>query len=114
MTNRNVEEYCRARRFSKAVVEGGIEYLIQNWKRLVRLLSAPYTSGIDEYRNSLTSRSILEEVLPLVTDAEREAILPTLREVDAEFMRLTVPSVTQVYNKKDAPKEWWWLHRLPP
>ncbi|MDB5293361.1 MAG: hypothetical protein JWL69_4602 [Phycisphaerales bacterium] len=111
--NLQIQNYCRSRGHSRNVVDGGLEYLVSGWRDTVTRLHAGYKRGIFEYMNDLDGRSILEEVLPLATEAERRAVLDALSTLDAEFRDLTVASKVRV-SESGNNRHYWWLYRLPP
>jgi hypothetical protein len=112
--NPQIQDYCRARAFSRNVVDGGLEYLVSRWRDTVTRLRKGYKKrGVFEYMNDLDARSILEEVVPLATEEERKAVLDALSTLDAEFRDLTVASQERV-SKSGNNRDYWWLYRLPP
>jgi hypothetical protein len=112
--NNQIQSYCRSRGYSRLVVNGGLEYLVSQWRITVKLLHKAYERGIDEYRNDLDARTIIEELLPLATEPERRAVFDALSTLDAEFRDLTVPSEERVSKTFETPSKYWWLYRLPP
>jgi hypothetical protein len=109
--NTSIAEYLRAQKYHPKIVEGGVNYLIDEWRKLVAQIHSGFQRGIDEYRNDLDGRTILEEVIPLLRpEDEREKILKEVSLLDAEFRNLTI-DMERCVNPR---AKHWWDYRLPP
>ena len=114
-----VREYCERRGFSRFVCNGGIDYLLLRWSRIVAHVEEGYRGLIEEYVNDMDARRIISELLPIASDGERarvEAVIPAL---DERFLEVTVPVDSCIWGAKAAadygyrPDHDWWYYRVP-
>jgi hypothetical protein len=114
-----VRKFCEQRRFSRFVRDGGIDYLLRRWTRIVAHVEEGYRGIIEEYMNDMDARRIISELLPIASDEERaraEAVVPAL---DERFFKVTVPVDSCIWgaefeaNNGYRPDHDWWYYRLP-
>ncbi|HUS07425.1 MAG TPA: hypothetical protein VMZ52_14050 [Bryobacteraceae bacterium] len=60
MTDRELEEYLRENGYPERVVRAGRKGLIDGWDRFVAEVEQGYRLGLEEYRNSLDLRGVIE------------------------------------------------------
>jgi hypothetical protein len=76
-----VRKFCEQRKFSRFVRDGGIDYLLRRWTRIVAHVEEGYHGIFEEYLNDMDARRIMSELLPIASDEERaraEAVVPEL------------------------------------
>jgi hypothetical protein len=114
-----VRKFCEQRRFSRFARDGGIDYLLRRWTRIVAQVEEGYHGIFEEYLNDMDARRIISELLPIAGDEERaraEAVLPAL---DERFFKVTVPVDSCIWraqaeaNHGYRPAHDWWYYRLP-
>lgn len=114
-----VVEFCKQRGYSERVCAGGLDYLLKTWDRVVRDILAGYKRLFDEFLNDMDCRMIINELLPIATDAERDAVLLPLSSLDRSFHEATVMSSSCIWGDDNAAKcGWtsskdWWYYRVP-
>ncbi len=90
--SRDVHQYCEKRGFSQHVCEGGFDYLVHRWTKIVSAVESGYRLSFYEYLNDLDARKIIDELATHASEAEWrdvEAILPAL---DTRFLAATLPT----------------------
>jgi hypothetical protein len=101
------------------VIEGGLEGLLAAWEKTAEAAAAGYRLGLDDYRNDVDGREILESALAEAGDAERAALLPRLAAADQKIKAHLFPSGPCLWGDKEAvsrgwtPEKNWWYFRLP-
>jgi hypothetical protein len=114
-----VRKFCEQRKFSRFVRDGGIDYLLRRWTRIVAHVEEGYHGIFEEYLNDMDARRIMSELLPIASDEERaraEAVVP---ELDERFFKVTVPVDSCIWGpQREAdygyrPDHDWWYYRLP-
>ena len=112
MVNVKLRQYFAERGYSERVIEGGLRYLLDRWRSLVERLPRGYDRGIDEYRDDLDCRSIIEEAMPWLEPTERAAVATETEALDEQFRSATSPSAVPAM--RTAADGQWWLYRFPP
>jgi len=114
-----VRKFCEQRRFSRLVRDGGIDYLLRRWTRIVAHVEEGYHGIFEEYVNDMDARRIMSELLPIASDEERaraEAVVPSL---DGRFFKVTVSVDSCIWGAEAEANHGyrrdhdWWYYRLP-
>jgi hypothetical protein len=114
-----VREFCERRGFSRFVRDGGIDYLLRRWARIVAHVEEGYDGMFEEYLNDMDARRIMSELLPVASDEERaraEAVIPSL---DERFFKVTVTVDSCIWGAEAEANYGyrhdhdWWYYRLP-
>ncbi len=115
-----VREYCRRRGYADRVILGGLTGLIERWEYAVsKIVESDSQHLIEEYQNELDGRSIIEEVLPLAMQKERQSIHERLNIADSRFRAASVARDECVWGERVAarrgytPATHWWYYRWP-
>ena len=80
-----IKEYCRKKGYANHVVKGGLKYLVTNWERTVASITNGYSFGLDDYLNDMDGRKILNEVLDIATDEQKNLIEARIKIADESF-----------------------------
>jgi hypothetical protein len=81
-----VRKYCLQKGYARHVVEGGLDYLITKWEKIVARMVSGYPFGIDDFRNDMDLRRILAEVITVATEDQKESIESRLKKADELFI----------------------------
>jgi hypothetical protein len=114
-----VRQYCEQRGFASFVREGGFDYLIRRWTRIVTHIEEGYHLTFDDYLNDMDSRKIINELLPLASDGESAKVGALVPLLDNRFLAATRPVDLCVWGHANAAKnDWrpdrdWWYFRIP-
>jgi len=114
-----VADALRARGVSERVLAGGLAGLVASWERFAHELERGYGAGLDEWRNDVDVRDILDEALRAASGDERRALARRVRLADARVRKLLVPAGHCVWGAKNAAKHGWnagrqWWYFLEP
>jgi hypothetical protein len=116
--NDPIREYCRQKGCADFVVEGGLDYLIPTWERIVDSVVKGEPQYQDDYLNDVDTRQIIAEVLPIATESQREAILERLEAADKRMHSAVVPTKECIWGKENAEQygwsreeQWWYFTR---
>jgi hypothetical protein len=83
-----VREYLEDNGYPRHLIEGGREGLIRRWREFVTEVEQGYTRGLEDYRNDLDLRRIIQ--LADAVDAE-------VRELDERLRRILTPTKQRVW-----------------
>jgi hypothetical protein len=114
-----VRQYCTQNDLSERVCSGGIEYLVDNWQRIVTGIVDGYTGLFDEYLNDMDSRRIIYELVPLADEIERGIVAASLPALDGDFFKSTRSTNSCIWGEDVAAKSGyrpdrdWWYYRVP-
>jgi hypothetical protein len=92
----SVRAFLRRRGAAPHVVAGGSENLVAGWRHFVSQVEAGYPLGLDDYRNDLDIRSLIE-LAGLAAQVEDE---------DHRFRALLTRTDLAVWSS-DTPDAWW-------
>ena len=85
MTEAEIEEYLRDNGYPEHICRAGRDGLIAKWRKFVEEVERGYRFGLEEYRNDLDIRAILELI-----ESEGEE----LEDIDSRFQAmLTSPDI---------------------
>jgi hypothetical protein len=114
-----VRKYCEQRGFSRFVCNGGFDYLLRCWERIVAHVDEGYQGSIDEYLNDMDVRRIINELLPLASDEEQDKVERVGPSLDGRFLKATCPVDSCIWGQENAAKydyrrdRDWWYYRIP-
>lgn len=101
MTEAEIREYLRDNGYPDHIVRGGREGLIRRWRQFVTEVEQGYEFGLEDYRNDLDIRGIIEliEAGGAVEDA------------DARFRLLLTGTENRIW--ESASGDPWWDYGYP-
>jgi hypothetical protein len=102
MTESELRQYLEDNGYPRHVVTGGRAGLVRGWKRFVEQVEDGYSFTLDDYRNDLDGRAILQ--LAGVEDEE-------VRALDARLRKLLVATDVRVW--ESAPGDPFWDFGYP-
>jgi hypothetical protein len=70
-------------------VKDGLNYLIPQWRKFTNSVDENDGSTIDEYLNDLDVRKIIDTILPLLSEQERDRIISVIDFDDKQFISKT-------------------------
>ena len=112
-----IQEYCKQRKFTDFVIEGGLEYLISKWEKMVLRVKNGCTMTKDEYLNDMGTRRIINEVWLPASDDQIAQYQEQLKDADEEYFDSTVSCEECIWGSKNAAKygyiqevDWWYYH----
>ena len=114
-----VKQYCEQHGFSRLVRDGGLDYLLRRWDRIVAHVDEGYHGLFVEYLNDMDARRILNELLPIASAEERAGFERLVPPLDDRFLRATRPVDFCIWGKETAAKcgyrhdRDWWYYRVP-
>ncbi len=113
-----IQEYCKQRRYAKHVIEGGLEYLIPRWEKIVIEIQNGYTQTIYEYLNDMSCRHIIHEVWSLASEQQIKKYKIRLKTADKEYFTATFPVIDCIWGSQTAKSKYnsevhWWYYRIP-
>lgn len=114
-----VRELATQRGFSSNVRDGGFEYLLRVWRSTVREVEVGYSALFDEYLNDMDGRKIIDALLPVASESERQKVTTEVRQLDARFFAVTRPVDDCIWGADNARKHGytrqrdWWYYRVP-
>jgi hypothetical protein len=114
-----VADALRARGVSERVLAGGLAGLVASWERFATELERGYAGGLDEWRNDVDVRDILDEALRAASADERRALRRRARIADARVRKLLVQSGRCLWGAQNAASHGWnpgrqWWYFLEP
>ena len=114
-----VADFLSARGCPVSVIDGGLGGLVSRWERLGDAIAAGYRLGLDDYRNDVDARQIIDAAWAVADEAGRAPLAPRLQAADARFRRLTRAMSRCLWGNAAARREgWdatrnWWYYTAP-
>lgn len=114
-----VREFCKRSGFAEQVCNGGLDYLLGSWRRTVHRIVEGYRGLFDEYLNDMDGRRIINELMPVASEAERARSVELLSTLDNSFLDATLACEACIWGDDQAAKHGydrnrdWWYYRLP-
>ena len=114
-----IREYCVQKGYAQHVIEGGLDYLITSWEKTSRKTATGYSLGFDNFLNDVDGRRILEEVLSVAPEAQKQATESRLKQADESFLESTVESSGCIWGRANEEKRGfsrdkdWYYYRVP-
>lgn len=102
-----------------AVIANGLQGLVENWERVVRLVVAGYPHGLDDYLNDIDCRQLLENALDLAPVDMRVVVTSRMNEADRLIRPALVRAERCLWGGIAAENEgWtaeknWWYYSVP-
>lgn len=115
----DVRRYCEERGFSSRVCEGGFDYLLERWTKIVAAVEEGYRLCFDEYLNDMDARKIIDELATYASDGEWAEVEDLLPSLDDRFHVATRPVEVCIWGEGNAAKHGygadrdWWYFRVP-
>jgi hypothetical protein len=101
MTDPEIQNYLRDNGYPEHIVRDGRAGLLRRWREFVERVEKGYTLGLEDYRNDLDVRAILELAVSGTDDANATEI----RALDERLKKMLV--VTNVRVWESAPSPFW-------
>ncbi|MGD0462727.1 MAG: hypothetical protein ABSB74_09575 [Tepidisphaeraceae bacterium] len=114
MTDKIVS-FLLSRGFKRKAAEAGVEGFLKGWRATVRMLSQKESNWIiHDFWYNLNRRSMLDELIPLLSEVERSRVTEELTQLDQEFKKNTWPTLHNLNKASRATGENVWRdYRLP-
>jgi len=96
MTDPEIETYLRDNGYPEQIVRDGRAGLIRRWRDFVREVEHGYSLGLEDYRNDLDTRAIIE-----LAGAENDEV----RALDGRLRKLLTSTGVRVW--ESAPSPFW-------
>ena len=97
----SVRAFLRTRGAAPHIIAGGSEKLVAGWRHFVSQVEAGYPLGLDDYRNDLDLRGLIELAgLAIRVEDEDRRFRVLLTHTDAAVWSADVPDA-------------WWVHGYP-
>jgi len=115
----SVREYCLKKGYARHVIAGGLEGIVADWERTVAETVEGYRLEFEDYLNDMDGRSILEEVLAVASEEQKQNVQARIGSADALFVAHTVSSSQCVWGEHTEAKHGysrekdWWYYRVP-
>ena len=114
-----VRAWLAARGCPLFVVEGGIAGLVASWESFALALEAGYACGLDEYRNDVDGRELLQGALAVASEDEGRAFGRRVRLADARVRQELRATPVCVWGAKNAARNGWnagrnWWYFMTP
>ena len=97
MSMDRVREYLEDNGYPRHLVEGGREGLIRRWREFVNEVEQGYKLGLEDYRNDLDVRMIIEQA---------EAGNGEVRELDERLRKMLVPTEQRLWESGPGKPFW--------
>ena len=117
--SRDVRQRCEERGFSRHACEGGFDYLLQRWTKIVASVESGYRLLFDEYLNDMDSRKIIDELATYASESEWDDVEAALPSLDNRFFAATRPTSACIWGEHVAiqrgyrPDRDWRYYRVP-
>src|SRR5262245_27496739 len=117
-----IRDMLRQRGASPAAVRGGLDYLIQRWRKIVESVErggGDAETDMDDYLSDMDARQLLHDALEIAGEKRYARFAEELDSLDERFHAATWPVDVCIWGAKSAMKEeWtpqrnWWYFRLP-
>ena len=101
MTDAEIRDYLRDNGYPSHIIRGGREGLIRRWRQFVTEVEQGYEFGLEDYRNDLDIRGILELI----------GLGDAVAEADDRFQALLAGTEHRVW--ESASGNPWWDYGYP-
>lgn len=102
-----VRTYLRQKGAPYGVITRGLRGLVENWERIVDMVTAGYSLTLDDYLNDIDGRQLLQNALGVAPPEVRDAFLDRVRAADARMKALVVPAGRCLWGAIVASEEGW-------
>jgi hypothetical protein len=114
-----VSDFLKGRGCPVHVVRGGLKGLVENWENIVEQVVKGYELGLDDYLNDMDGRQLLEEVLTVAHEQERNTYAGRLRQADSKMKKIVAPAGKCLWGSEIAEAEGWsarmnWWYFMKP
>ena len=111
-----IRDFLRQQGQPYAIIANGLQGLVENWERVVRLVVAGYPYGLDDYLNDIDCRQLLENALELAPLDMRTIVAARMTEADRLIRpvltlaaRCVWGGITAENEGWSAEKNWWYF-----
>jgi hypothetical protein len=114
-----IRDFLRQQGQPYAIIANGLQGLVENWERVVRLVVTGYPHSLDDYLNDIDCRQLLENALELAPVDVRAMLTARITEAD----RMIRPALTQAArclwggiaadNEGWTAEKNWWYFSVP-
>jgi hypothetical protein len=101
MTDPEIQNYLRDNGYPEHVVRDGRAGLLRQWREFVGQVEKGYTLGLEDYRNDLDVRAILELAVPWIDDKNAAEI----QALDDRLKKMLIATSVRVW--ESAPSPFW-------
>lgn len=114
-----VRVWLAARGCPPFVVDGGLEGLVAGWEKFVNELESGYPDALDEYRNDVDGRELLDGALAVASEDDRRGLSRRVRVADRRARAALVLNSRCIWGSQNAAREgWnagrnWWYFMVP-
>jgi hypothetical protein len=105
MTDPETQNYLRDNGYPEHVVRDGRAGLLRQWREFVGQVEKGYTLGLEDYRNDLDVRAILELAVPGTHDQSAPEIQSEIRTLDDRLKKMLIATSVRVW--ESAPSPFW-------
>jgi hypothetical protein len=112
------QDYLRHIGASERAIEGGLEWLVENWERVVDEVAKGYELDLDSYLNDLDTRQLIEEVLSVAKASDNAVLLERIAAADRRMKTVVKPDRECLWGKRIAlekgwtrKQNWWYFSR---
>lgn len=88
-----------------------LDYLIDHWEYLITVKINAYKLNLDDYKNDIYTRTLINKLRELVSDDGKKALDKVMKLLDQEFIENTKEIDEPLLGKPS--KEIWWFYRIP-
>ncbi len=92
-----VRKFLRDHKYPPHLVKGGRDGLVRRWREFVEQVEKGYPLGLEDYRNDLDIRAILERA---------QAEDPEIRELDARLKKMLTAKKKRVWESGENDPFW--------
>jgi hypothetical protein len=111
-----VHQFFKNQRYSKKVIEGGLDYALATWRDNVDRIARGKLRSFDDYLNDMDMRELLYEAFGLMSETEKKPIMDEVAALDQKLLAATIEVPQCIWGLGagyDRMTEWWY-YRLPP
>jgi len=101
MTDPEIQNYLRDNGYPEHIVRDGLDGLLRRWREFVGQVEKGYTLGLEDYRNDLDVRAILE----LAGAGSDDASAAEIQQLDDRLKKILIASSVRVW--ESAPSPFW-------
>lgn len=105
MTDPEIQDYLRDNGYPAHIVRDGRAGLLLRWREFVAQVEKGYPLGLEDYRNDLDIRAILELAGAGIDDASAAEIKAEIQKLDERLEKMLVATSVRVW--ESAPSPFW-------
>jgi len=105
MTDPEIQNYLRDNGYPEHIVRGGRDGLVTQWREFVDQVEKGYPLGLEDYRNDLDVRAILELANAGIPDASAPKVQAEVLALDERLKKMLIATNVRVW--ESAPSPFW-------